>query len=700
MDTSLQSVLSVSGVIQFIFILYLSIRSRVRTYIIPLIFFALINGIGIVAMYFEISEVVALWTPGYYLLFVYLAFMPCAWLWLCARWAIDIKSYPGHRKLAVGAGFLASLLFFVGFVFVREIDVAMMNNRWFITLGGWRYWYGAFFILALTGGIYFIETCYRSALGLSREKLKKSFFLLMSAGICYLAVITVGFLYGQINDWIFVFVLILILIDSALLIRHFLKFNSDSDSVILTKKGIYSSLTIVLLGIYFLVIGSVGEFLVSFDLDEGLFFTLVVLSLIAVTLAILLFSQVYRARTHSIAEDASPYRAESVYGVEWKEFAEEISVLLSIDKIYNRTGQLLYRLLKIEDCFFVIKDPLPSPNYTLYFKENLNRGVSGKHIDALSQWLYRYARPIELSTLREQAPGEYNQVERVTGYLDFEPFILVPLAARQQLLGFWGVGSHVSGRELISEEIAFIEAAASPLALTILTARITDELIVSQEIESYHRFSSFVLHDLKNSVGMLSMLLENAEHNMDDPDFQREALITISKAVERQKKIISRLTEKKAVEKLSYAPIEIKTLIDDALARIRFDTISKIQLTRDIPDGHRVNVDREKIGSVFDNLLMNAVEAMPDGGTLDIRLCDESSEGRLRGVAFTDSGTGMDEEFIATRLFKPFSSTKKHGLGIGMYQSREIVKQHGGRLSVNSRAGRGTTFTVLLPAVE
>ncbi|MEZ5359007.1 MAG: ATP-binding protein [Candidatus Zixiibacteriota bacterium] len=700
MDTSLQSALSLSSILQIIIIAFTAVRSRLKRYALPLMAFAIVNLIGIASMYFETGDSISLWAIGYYLLFIYLAWMPGVWLWLCARWAIDAKSYPKHRKIAVWIGFVASCLFTIGFIYIREIDVSMINNRWFITLGGWRYWYGAYFVLALTTGIYFIETCYRSALGLSREKIKKSFFLLISAGVCYLSVITVGFLYGQISDWIFVFVTIMIMVDSVLLTRHFLRFNFNANSVILTKKGVYSSLTIVLLGIYFLIIGSVGEFLVSFDLDEGLFFTLVVLSLIVVTLAILLFSQVYRARTESITEDSSPYKSESVYGVEWKEFAEEISVLLSIDKIFDRSSHLLYRLLKIEDCFFVIKEPLPSPNYTLYVKGEASRGISGQHIENLGEWLYRYARPIELGTLKEQAPSEFEQIEHITGQLSFEPFILVPLAARQQLLGFWGVGTHASGRDLASEEIAFIEAAASPLALTILTARITDELIVSQEIESYHRFSSFVLHDLKNSVGMLSMLLQNAENNMDDPEFQREALITIKRAVERQQKIISRLTEQKTDERLALESVELKALIDDALNRIRFETISKIELSSDVPAGCPVKVDREKVGSVFDNLLMNAVEAMPNGGSLKIRLSVESAENSLRGVSFTDTGGGMDEEFIATRLFKPFSSTKKHGLGIGMYQSREIIKQHGGRLDVASQPGQGTTFTVYLPAVE
>ncbi len=699
MESPLQSALLLSGIIQVILIIFVLVRNQLNRYSLPLIFFSFVNCLGIAAIHIEIHSQAQLWTLGYYLLFAYLALIPFSWLLLCSRWGLDAKEFPRARKLVSWAFFGIAILLFAGFTIMREIDLAMVNNRWFVILGEWRYWYCAYFVTCLTAGIYFIETCYRSALGLSREKLKKSFFLLIAAGICFLAITTVGFLYGQISDWIFIFAFVLLTIVSLMLVRHYIVFDPEISGIILTKRGIYSSLAIVIFGTYFLLIGSIGEFLLSFELDENLFFTIVILSLIIVTLAIMLFSQMYKVRSKSITEDTSPYNEDSVYGVEWKEFAEEISILMGIENIYSRTAHLLHRLLKIEDCFFIIKEPDPSPNFTLYKDSDKNLGVPGSQVTDLCEWLQRYSRPIEIPTLKEMAEAEHKQFEDIASHISFETFVLVPLSARQQFLGFWGVGKHSTGRELISDEIAFIEAAASPLALTILGARITDELVVSKEIESYHRFSSFVLHDLKNSVGMLSMLLQNAGQNMDDPEFQREALVTIKKAVERQKKIISRLTEQGTGDKLAVQRAEIKKLIEDALNRIRFDTITKIELKTDIDSNQAVLVDIEKIGSVIDNLLMNAVEAMPEGGTLTVSSV-ATIDPKFKGIQFSDTGEGMNQEFIATRLFKPFSSTKKLGLGIGMYQSREIIIQHNGKLDVTSESSRGTDITIYLPAAE
>jgi putative PEP-CTERM system histidine kinase len=478
--------------------------------------------------------------------------------------------------------------------------------------------------------------------------------------------------------------------------RHFILFDPISDGIILTRKGVYSSIVIVLFGIYFLIIGTVGELLTKYDLDEGLFYTVIVLVLVVVTFMILVGSQAIRLRVKSAPTPGGPFCNKGLYAAEWKEFAEEVSVTLNIDAIYDRTSRLLRRLLKIDNTLFVIKEPVPSENFTLYSGDAIDRGIPGRKLNPLSDWLYRFGHPVEVETLREKTETEIKQLDEFEKTVPFKLFLLVPFVARQQFLGFWGIGFHGSNRELTSEEIGFIEAAANPVALTILGARMTDELLISREMESFHRFSSFVLHDLKNSVAMLSMLLQNAEKNISNPEFQKEALVTINKAVDRQKKIISRLTEEKTNGKLSLVESSLSQLIRKTLERVRLETATSIELRFKVGDRLSAFVDPEKMGSVFDNLVMNAIEAMPNGGILEISTLAGDSNGMI-AVSFKDNGMGMEKEFITTRLFKPFISTKPHGLGIGMYQSQEIIKEHQGRIEVNSEPGGGTEFIIYLP---
>jgi putative PEP-CTERM system histidine kinase len=672
------------------------LKRGLAPYVRPFLFLVAVNLFGIAAGIIESSQVPALWVPGYIMLYVFVAFLPFAWYALASRWGVDATERPRMSGVLFYFFLGLSCIAFVYFWITGSIDLVIVNQGWFLDLGTMYFWLSAFLIVSVTAGAYAIEVCYRSSLGLARERIKRSFFPLLAYAISLLGVATVAVLYGRVGDLVISITFTLFALVSVPASRHFILFDPSNDGIILTRRGVYSSLVVVLFGIYFLIIGAVGEFLVKYNLDEGMFFSLAVLLLMVITFIIFVASQAIRSRFKVDPSPGTPFRAKSPYAAEWKEFAEEVSVTLEMDAIYSRTGELLRRLLKIDHCLFVIKEPAPSINYTLYCGDGIDRGIPAEKLDRLCDWLSRIGHPVELPTLREKAPEESDQIDIVQKAASFEIFLLVPFIARQQPLGFWGISAHTSGRPLSSDEIAFIEAASNPVALTILAARMTDEIMISREIDSFHRFSSFVLHDLKNSVAMLSMLMQNAEKNMSNPEFQKEAVLTIAKAVNRQKKIISRLTEEKTEDKLSLEEVNLSALIYKTLERLRIETIKSIETTVDVDNNVVIIADTAKIGSVFDNLVMNAIEAMPDGGKLTIATRPSDSHGVV-AVSFADTGPGMEQEFISTRLFKPFASTKPHGLGIGMFQSREIIMAHRGRIEVNSEPGKGAEFVIYLP---
>ncbi len=692
----LQAVNLVSGLVFLIAAVIVIRRRGWQDYVIPFLWFSVINILGIIAVAMETGQKPGLWWFGYILLFAYLAFMPSAFFWLGNRWGLHRGERQTRHRILLRTTFLISLVLFIILLFGRIVDLNLVEPRWYIDLAELHFWISAFMVLAITGGMYSLEGCYRSSLGLTRIKLRKSFFPLLAGGIGLLAVATLAMLYHQISDLMLSLTFVLMALVTATAARHYLTFNPEEHGVILTRKGIYSSIVVVLVGIYFITIGLVGNILVRYNLDDGLFYSVAFLILLVLTFILLIGSQAIRSRLREVSRSAAQPPGKGAFAEEWKEFTEEVSVLLDIDMIYERTSRLLLRLLKIEHSLFMIRESAPSPNYTLYTGDGVDRGIPGEKLNQLAQWLHRYAHPVETATVKEKAPSEANELAFLENSFPFQVFLLVPLVARQKFLGFWGIGRHQSGRELTSEEIGFIEAASNPVALTILSARITDELVISREMESFHRISSFVMHDLKNSVAMLSMLLQNAEKNIDNPEFQKEALITIAKAADRQKRIISRLTGPAAGDKLTFEKVDLADLVDRTLKRVKFETLKSIELRFQIEPGIKVIVDVEKIGSVFDNLIMNAIESMPEGGRLEIRLGKEQPPGQVV-VLFADTGRGMDDEFISTRLFKPFSSTKPHGLGVGMYQSQEIIKAHRGRIEVSSKPGEGSRFWVYLP---
>lgn len=691
-----QVFLIVSLGLLFLSIFLVILYKRFSSYSRPLLYFSIINVVGITALYFELGQFPQLWKTAHILVYAFVSFMPFTWYLLSSSWAQDKSEFDSKSKLFPRILFLLGILIFVIMVWQKAVDIMIFGERWFVSIEKWRLLINLNFIICLTAGAYAIENRYRSSLGLSRDRIKKSFFLLFTYVISFLALTTISIIYGQISDYLLVLNFFIAGLISLFYVRHVIRFNPENDGIIISRKASYSSIVVVIFGLYFLAIGLTGEILKKLNLNEGTFFTAVALLLIVSTFIIFFFSQAKRSRLTGLNSGGGHISSGKKYNVEWKEFAEEISATIEYDEIYLRTQRLLHRIMKIEDCFFILKETEPGQDYRLLVNNDVDRNIPESDLRNLCDWLHRLGRPIEVSDVKDAGKLELNQYQELEKLIPFNMFLLVPFAARHQFIGMWGIGFHNSGRELLSDEIGFIEAAAGPVALTLHGARITEELVMSREIESYHRFSSFVLHDLKNSVGMLSMLLQNADKNMANPEFQQEALVTIGKAVDRQKKIISRLTEDRGEDKYLINETNLSELIKLATERVRIDNMPKIDLNCEIDDNVKVFVDTEKIGSVFDNLIMNAVEAMPDGGVLSIASII-GNDGDPIGIKFSDSGCGMDADYINSKLFRPFSSTKKHGLGIGMYQSREIIFRHDGRLEVKSEKDRGTDFIVYLP---
>jgi signal transduction histidine kinase len=147
-------------------------------------------------------------------------------------------------------------------------------------------------------------------------------------------------------------------------------------------------------------------------------------------------------------------------------------------------------------------------------------------------------------------------------------------------------------------------------------------------------------------------------------------------------------------EKLSVHPVEVdlNQMLDETLEQLA--DAKALQVERELKPLPKVMADRQQLQSVVTNLLFNARDAVAENGKVKVET--EPANGWAT-VSVTDNGCGMSETFVRDSLFRPFCTTKKKGLGIGMFQSKMIVEAHGGRIQVTSDVGKGTTFKVLLP---
>jgi signal transduction histidine kinase len=157
-------------------------------------------------------------------------------------------------------------------------------------------------------------------------------------------------------------------------------------------------------------------------------------------------------------------------------------------------------------------------------------------------------------------------------------------------------------------------------------------------------------------------------------------------------KLVGRLSSRQATTEFEFESVPLDELVRDTVASLPLGPTLRLALALDAAPS--VRGDTDAIQRIIQNLITNAAEAMDGEGTITLRVCVQDD---MVACAVTDTGCGMSDEFIRTSLFVPFQTTKKGGWGIGLYQAREIMAAHAGRIEVSSLEGRGTTITLLFP---
>jgi putative PEP-CTERM system histidine kinase len=267
---------------------------------------------------------------------------------------------------------------------------------------------------------------------------------------------------------------------------------------------------------------------------------------------------------------------------------------------------------------------------------------------------------------------------------------VVPLILHGKLFGFVVLQDARSAVSLNWEVFDLLEIAGSQAASYLAQQDAANELMVARQFESFNRMSTFVVHDLKNLVGQLSLMNANAEKHRDNPEFQRDMLDTVTHSVDKMKMMLQKLSRNDAPERP--LPLRVENVVRQAIAlKSAFEPHPVLDV---VDAGLLVLADGERLERVLGHLIQNAIEATPRSGRVSVSI---ARMGAQVSVTVADTGAGMSEEFIRERLFKPFESTKPAGMGIGVFESREYIHELGGALALTSVPAQGSTFTVTLP---
>lgn len=271
--------------------------------------------------------------------------------------------------------------------------------------------------------------------------------------------------------------------------------------------------------------------------------------------------------------------------------------------------------------------------------------------------------------------------------------LCLPVVSGAHRLAFVILADRVNGAAYTEEELELLRCMGEQLGSGLLNLRLTEALVHGKELEAFQTMSAFFVHDLKNAASTLTLMLQNLPIHFDDPGFRQDALRGIGNTLTRINQLVEGLSLFRGRLKLETTTLDLNNLVAESLSSI--PAVEGVSLEKDFQPLSPVRVDRAQMQGVIVNLLHNAREALAGHGCITVRTREEKGYVTL---AVADTGCGISPAFLRDSLFRPFQTTKKKGLGIGMFQTRTIVEAHGGTIQVESKVGAGTTFRISLPA--
>jgi len=272
----------------------------------------------------------------------------------------------------------------------------------------------------------------------------------------------------------------------------------------------------------------------------------------------------------------------------------------------------------------------------------------------------------------------------------FTAWLVVPLLSAEGLIGFVVLAKSRVRIDINWEVRDLLKTAARQAASYLGQIEATEALLEARKFDAFNRMSAFVVHDLKNLVAQLQLLLKNTERHQSNPEFQRDMLDTVRHVAERMTSMLSHL-------RVGETPIE-NTKGVDLMAIARRVQQSKVGLRPGVEleasEPVLALAHEDRLEHVLAHLVQNALDATPPDGQVKLVI---RQDGELAAVDVVDTGAGMTPEFVQEKLFKPFQTTKPSGMGIGAYEAHQYVASIGGRIQVESRLSEGTRVTVVLP---
>lgn len=615
------------------------------------------------------------------------ALLAPAWLWFSLTYA---RQNDEHRKITLTLGFLllvlpllaGAALFLPASSFLYSPD--FMTEK-ILFLKNYGFFFYLLILVCLVVALINLEFTFVHATQSARSKIK---YELLGAG-AFMAMLAMYYsqalLFRTINMQLFPTCSVVLLVSLAMMAYSRLKRGSGV-KVSVSHQMACRSAVLLAVGIYIIGFGLAGEGMKYFGAGFQRSMVLAAVFLSGLGLFVVLLSETVKRKV-KVFIFKNFYQNKYDYRSQWLQFTERLSS--------SQTSEELLRSIVSEFCdtfgmgtgaLFILNQERDTYQQTI----DVAMDADGARFSADDPAIKSLVASRWIVDLRDNVPVHGNDHNRAF-FNEKDACFIIPLFMNDVVDGFIILGKALNSNEIYgSEDFDLMRTLAKQASSAIMNLRLSEQLACSRELAAIGKVSTFVMHDLKNLVSAVSLLLENAQEHIAVPEFQNDLLMSLGNTIIKMKAIISRLKHLPEKNSLQLAPVDLLQMAREAAAMV---SGRKLEVT-----GTSViaEADREELQKVALNLMLNAVEATNGNAPVTVEVGeDETPFFRVK-----DEGCGIAPAFLQHVMFTPFVSTKKTGLGIGLYQSKQIVEAHGGKIEVVSTVDQGSEFTVWLPKMQ
>lgn len=463
-----------------------------------------------------------------------------------------------------------------------------------------------------------------------------------------------------------------------------------SVNVFVSKQVVFHTTGLLGAGIYLLSMAFIGYYIQVFGGEYGDFFRLIFFGAAILLLFVLISSGQLRARLR-VFLNKHFFKYQYDYREEWLNL---ISLLSSDDYSENLPDRVIAVMTGIVNSEHGSIWSCNSDNhcFSSSVKSDLVLDVEPELWRETLLFLNHRQWVIDVDEYRDK-PGVYEGLNLPQKILDHDDvWLIVPLIHEEAVHGFVVLSHSKTFKKLNWENRDLLIMAGRQAASYLVLDEAASQLAEARQFEGFNRLSAFVIHDLKNLIAQLSLVASNAARHKHNPDFIDDAVTTIENSVGKMNRLMMQLKSAGKTEKRKAS--DFIKLVEEVIAEKQKQKPVPVLINK-LQDKVYINAESERLSAVVGHIIQNAQDATPDSGEVEV-ICEKKAN-KLH-LAVVDTGSGMDEEFIENRLFKPFDTTKGlTGMGIGAYECKEFIQGMRGDVLVQSTPGTGTMFEIVIP---